>query len=1341
MKTKILFCVFFALGFNLALISPALAIPSPDVVVGLFASSAQVLVLLTAMLGGAGLVQRRNSLLVEKSANNSGFLQKRLLNVVLVLLLLSLGANLLQYTHWLDAQNTRLQANLVRSSTEEGKKVGDVSLKTLSFSEQLKHPRGISTEELARKLAESDNPGTEKINVIDVRESEEVEMGGIKGSHQIHYPNVLRNPESVIKEGQETILFCHSGNRSSELCDKLTALGIPCKFVIGGYEKWVAEDRPLESINPGVRKDIRAIADYPNKKVLLETAKVQRLVKEEKAVFVDVRYPGDFELGHLPGAINIPLRKLTQEEMLAQLQELPKQPIIAPCYDKRSCFYSMILGLRLHRLGYDFRGRYTVPHEYSAPQAEKTYIQKWQANNDSTLLGRISTPLGQMLLWLNSKVGHLTLAILFSVSLLRLGTFPLTFKGERDQILLRSLSPKIAELKEKIGNDQQRFSRALLALYRQHRLTPTLNLLGSLVQILVFLLLFRAVSRVAQTSNDSFLWISQLSSHDPLFLLPLLLGGLTFLHLQLTASKPRHIPFLILRCLAGILLFSITFKLAAAVNLYLVFSVTFMMLQHQVVTRILDRREQPRQVSSLLLPTSVVTLQLAHQVPGTGNKAARLGQLMASGLPVPDGFVIPAPLLAQSQARLALSEADWKQIKLLWRKLKAERVAVRSSGANEDGSVQSYAGVFTSVLNVKWENFYDALGEVYHSWESKRVTSYSNGKSEASGGILVQEMVDAEFAGVLFTQHPADQSTLLVEVIPGLAEDLVSGKVTPKAYRFGRFSTQLLDSEAPPIDLTPLIKLGQQAEKLFGQPQDIEWAYRAGRFLFLQSRNITAPLGLTESENDRKDLFEREKQRLLELAAGAKSDEVVFVQNELSELLPQPTPLSLSLMEALWQAGGTTDLACRALGLPYDVLEDAPSFVSSVFGTLYINRREEKKRLRQSVDIIASLRLTRTVDSLEQQYRQEFLSAFLRQVRLKESINFSQLKTEELFELFEEWRCHFTQETYVQAHLINIAADFCLKLAERELKRRNLNPATYLSQMPETVVHQAMSLLSEIRTGKTPVSEFLKLFGHRALYDFELAQPRYSEEPELVEKLLTTALPHSPKTRSQMPELPSSKILAVAVERARKFQSLKEEAKHHSLRELALLRQLLLELGQRLEIGEGIFYYTLAELPLLRDRAYRQQTDARKAEYRAKIGFFQSLRLPSQLTLSQIESLSLTADSEVRISPTSSKVLQGTLVAGQAPVQGRAQIIVNAEDIGNFQKGNILVTRFTHPGWIPIFPQAGAVITEVGGWLSHAAIVAREYNVTTIVGVQGALDKIDTGDLLQLNSDGTIEHL
>ena len=583
-----------------------------------------------------------------------------------------------------------------------------------------------------------------------------------------------------------------------------------------------------------------------------------------------------------------------------------------------------------------------------------------------------------MLLWLNSKVGHLTLAILFSVSLLRLGTFPLTFKGERDQILLRSLSPKIAELKEKIGNDQQRFSRALLALYRQHRLTPTLNLLGSLVQILVFLLLFRAVSRVAQTSNDSFLWISQLSSHDPLFLLPLLLGGLTFLHLQLTASKPRHIPFLILRCLAGILLFSITFKLAAAVNLYLVFSVTFMMLQHQVVTRILDRREQPKQVSSLLLPTSVVTLQLAHQVPGTGNKAARLGQLMAAGLPVPDGFVIPAPLLAQSQARLALSEADWKQIKLLWRKLKAERVAVRSSGANEDGSVQSYAGVFTSVLNVKWENFYDALGEVYHSWESERVASYSNGKSEASGGILVQEMVDAEFAGVLFTQHPADQSTLLVEVIPGLAEDLVSGKVTPKAYRFGRFSTQLLDSEAPPIDLTPLINLGQQAEKLFGQPQDIEWAYREGRFLFLQSRNITAPLGLTESENDRKDLFEREKQHLLELAAGAKSDEVVFVQNELSELLPQPTPLSLSLMESLWQAGGTTDLACRALGLPYDVLEDAPPFVTSVFGTLYINRLEEKKRLRQSVDIIASLRLTRTVDSLEQQYRQGFASSNLR---------------------------------------------------------------------------------------------------------------------------------------------------------------------------------------------------------------------------------------------------------------------------------------------------------------------------------------------------------------------------
>jgi hypothetical protein len=72
-------------------------------------------------------------------------------------------------------------------------------------------------------------------------------------------------------------------------------------------------------------------------------------------------------------------------------------------------------------------------------------------------------------------------------------------------------------------------------------------------------------------------------------------------------------------------------------------------------------------------------------------------------------------------------------------------------------------------------------------------------------------------------------------------------------------------------------------------------------------------------------------------------------------------------------------------------------------------------------------------------------------------------------------------------------------------------------------------------------------------------------------------------------------------------------------------------------------------------------------------------------------------------------------------------------------RGEILVARFTDPTWTPLFPLAGGIITEVGGWLSHAAIVAREYNVTAIVGVKGVLASLKTGDSVRLHSDGRIE--
>ena len=343
----------------------AWAIPSPDLVIGLTASIAQVLGLLSVVIGGAAFSVRGR--LTSSNGARGGLTKgwRRLLIVTSILLLISIFANIIQHVQFIDDRNQRLQTNLVRSSTEEGKRVGDASLKTLSFSEQVNHPLGVETGTLLGWL-EAGRP----LNLIDVREDAEVEMGRIAGSSHTRYPDLRRDPADLERAGQETVLLCYSGNRSSELCELFAEEGKACRFMIGGYEKWFAEDGPLEfsgDLSPG---ELRGLPDYPDKTTLLDTLAATEAYTNETAVFLDVRYPGDFELGHLPGAVNIPVRKLPSNELDAAIASLPDKPLIAACYDRRSCFYSQILGLRLTRSSYDYRGRYTTPHEFFVPAQE-----------------------------------------------------------------------------------------------------------------------------------------------------------------------------------------------------------------------------------------------------------------------------------------------------------------------------------------------------------------------------------------------------------------------------------------------------------------------------------------------------------------------------------------------------------------------------------------------------------------------------------------------------------------------------------------------------------------------------------------------------------------------------------------------------------------------------------------------------------------------------------------------------------------------------------------------------------------------------------------------------------
>jgi phosphoenolpyruvate synthase/pyruvate phosphate dikinase len=109
----------------------------------------------------------------------------------------------------------------------------------------------------------------------------------------------------------------------------------------------------------------------------------------------------------------------------------------------------------------------------------------------------------------------------------------------------------------------------------------------------------------------------------------------------------------------------------------------------------------------------------------------------------------------------------------------------------------------------------------------------------------------------------------------------------------------------------------------------------------------------------------------------------------------------------------------------------------------------------------------------------------------------------------------------------------------------------------------------------------------------------------------------------------------------------------------------------------------------------------------------------------------------------SSDAIRGTRVSGSKVVEARAHVVTEEDaELGNpmegFCDGDIIVATMINPAWLPYFSRAGGFVSEVGGWLSHPAILAREYDVAMIVGTKG-LTRIADGDRLRVHLDGRIE--
>jgi pyruvate,water dikinase len=245
-------------------------------------------------------------------------------------------------------------------------------------------------------------------------------------------------------------------------------------------------------------------------------------------------------------------------------------------------------------------------------------------------------------------------------------------------------------------------------------------------------------------------------------------------------------------------------------------------------------------------------------VSEVGGKAHALGRLIGFGAPVPPGFVVrPGAELAPEPILTAFNA------------LGAEFVAVRSSAAGEDSLGQSWAGQFESYLYVPRAQLLSRIADCRASGRSARAAAYDSSRHVMPVAVVVQAMVPADVAGVMFTANPVtlDRTQLMVEAVYGLGEQLVQGLATPDHFvldRTGRIIEQIIPPKPtklagsasglreepvpanlqrqPALTAVQLSELTARAtglESRFGHPLDIEFAYAKTKLFIVQARPIT----------------------------------------------------------------------------------------------------------------------------------------------------------------------------------------------------------------------------------------------------------------------------------------------------------------------------------------------------------------------------------------------------------------------------------------------------------------------------------------------------------------------
>ena len=743
-----------------------------------------------------------------------------------------------------------------------------------------------------------------------------------------------------------------------------------------------------------------------------------------------------------------------------------------------------------------------------------------------------------------------------------------------------------------------------------------------------------------------------------------------------------------------------------------------------------------------------------------GGKADNLILMRDNGIPVPEFVVV----------------TDGKAPDVAW-----EISSVRSSADVEDGASDSFAGQFDTFLGVAENELQEkidlCMASVYNEGAAEYLKQREIGK-DIKMSVIVQKMIDADLAGIMFTSNPQGiMNECVITVGKGTGDKVVSDRTDTTSYYYNTnddlYYYEGADDMLTSDQIHDLIGISSKIKELLGDYLDIEFSIKDGRIYILQARKITTFAGCDPSKFlilDNSNIVESYPNLSLPLTCGF----VGFVYSGVFE----------GLCRRIIGEGKYLDGLKPVFG----------NMVGNVNGRMYYkisNWYTLIKFLPFRKKIIPVWQEMLGVKNKTYDEKQDVKVSFAERMRINRRIIRAFLKSPSEMEKLNREFIRINDEFYMSYHegmsneellaqyaviekkllacwditLINDLYTFVYTGLLKHFLRKKYDDADdktneFLSGITNIESLKPVRAMIDLAYHRKDLSqeefekrteEYIKLYGDRNLEELKLESPTFRTDPSLLIRKIDEYCEDEAKLEEIHKSIMKDDARDMSGEsrRIRKLAarcttgiSNREISRLNRSRIYGMVREIVRSLGKNflaaglIDSEKDIFYLTYDEMFAMAKEPFdaKDRIKQRKNEYR----MYKCLPAFSRIIFEKKEFSKHHVSVNSHRMRSSEDVMQGVPCSGGIS-EGEALVV---EDISMLEgcKDKILVTKMTDPGWVFYLASAKGVISQKGSILSHTAIISREIGIPSVVGVADVMNRINTGDIVKMDgSSGRIE--